>query len=61
MNKADLHWPTARASRKFCDVKSYRFMGYLPFSLAFTQAQVEGKTILEYDKNEEIREVLVGL
>ena len=36
-------------------------MEYLPFSLAFTQAQVEGKTILEYDKNEEIRQVLVGL
>ena len=29
--------------------KGYRFWGYFPFTGAFTQAQVEGKTILEYN------------
>jgi MinD superfamily P-loop ATPase len=61
VNKADLHWPMARAIRKFCDVKGYRFMGYLPFTPAFTRAQVEGKTILEYDNNDQIKQVLAGL
>lgn len=44
-----------------CDVKGYHFMGYLPYSRAFTQAQVEGKTILEYDSNNKIKQVLAGL
>ena len=52
VNKADLYWPTARSIRKFCDLKGYHFLGYLPFTPAFTQAQVEGKTILEYDNNQ---------
>jgi MinD superfamily P-loop ATPase len=52
VQKADLHWPTARSIRKFCDLKSYHFPGFLPFTAAFTQAQVEGKTILEYDNNQ---------
>jgi MinD superfamily P-loop ATPase len=50
-----------RAIRRFCDVKAYRFLGYLPFTRAFIQAQVEGKSILEYNDNKQIKEVLVGL
>jgi MinD superfamily P-loop ATPase len=61
VNKADLHWPSARAIRRFCDLKGYHFLGYLPFTPAFTQAQVEGKTILEYNNNERLKPVLVGL
>lgn len=61
VNKADLHWPTARAIREFCDRRGYYFLGYLPFTPAFTQAQVEAKTILEYDNNEQIKLVLAGL
>ncbi|MEW6660070.1 MAG: 4Fe-4S binding protein [Thermodesulfobacteriota bacterium] len=61
VNKADLHWPMARAIRKFCDLQGYRFLGYLPFSPAFTQAQVEGKTILEYDRDNQINQVIAGL
>lgn len=61
VNKADLHWPSARAIRRFCDLEGYHFLGYLPFTPSFTQAQVEGKTILEYDNNERIKPVLVGL
>jgi MinD superfamily P-loop ATPase len=52
VNKADLHWPTARSIRDFCDAKGYHFLGYLPFNPAFTRAQVEGKTIIEYDNNQ---------
>jgi MinD superfamily P-loop ATPase len=61
VNKADLHWPMALAIRKFCDVKGYHFMGYPPYTRSFTQAQVEGKTILEYDSNNQIAQVLAGL
>jgi MinD superfamily P-loop ATPase len=61
VNKADLHWPMARAIRKFCDVKGYHFMGYLPYTRDFIQAQVEGKTILEYDSNNQIKQVVAGL
>ena len=37
------------------------YIGYLAFSRAFTRVQVEGKTILGYDNNEQIKQVLVGL
>jgi MinD superfamily P-loop ATPase len=60
VNKADLHWATAKAICKFCEGKGYHFMGYLPFTPAFTQAQVEGKTVMEYN-NEEIKEQLTNL
>jgi hypothetical protein len=39
-------------------VKDYRFLGYLPFTEAFTRAQVEGKTILEYDNHKQIKQLL---
>jgi MinD superfamily P-loop ATPase len=52
VNKADLHWPMAKSIHKFCDDKSYHFMGYLPFTTAFTQAQMEGKTVVEFDSNQ---------
>jgi hypothetical protein len=32
--------------------KGYQFWGYFPCARAFTQGQVEGKTILEYDNND---------
>jgi hypothetical protein len=44
-----------------CGVKGCHFMGYLPFRRAFTQAQVEGKTILGYDSNNQIKQVFAGL
>ena len=52
VNQADLHWPMARSSRMFCDLKGYHGLKYLPFTPAFTQAQVEGKTFLVYDNNQ---------
>lgn len=44
-----------------CDVKGYHFMGYLPSKSVFSQSQVEGKTILGYDNNNQIKQVLAGL
>jgi nitrogenase subunit NifH len=44
-----------------CGVKGYPFMGYLPARCAFIQTQVEGKTILEYDSNNQIKQVFAGL
>lgn len=48
VNKADLHWETAKEMERFCREEGHRFMGHLPFDPAFTRAQVLGKTIVEY-------------
>ena len=57
VNKADLHWETARKIAEFCRERGYGFLGHLPFEPDFTRAQVEGKTIIEYD-NKELQAVL---
>ena len=49
VNKADLHWEAAREIEQFCAARGYPFLGHLPFDPDFTRAQVEGKTIMEYD------------
>jgi MinD superfamily P-loop ATPase len=49
VNKADLHWDTAQDISIFCREQGYGFLGYLPFDPDFTRAQVEGKTIMEYN------------
>jgi len=58
VNKADLHWPTAVAIQQFCHSKGYVFLGHLPFDPDFTRAQVEGKTIMEYN-NQKLHQVLL--
>ena len=50
VNKADLHWEGARQIEAHCRSAGYAFMGYLPFDADFTRAQVEGKTIIEYNQ-----------
>ncbi len=57
VNKADLHKPTAQAIQQFCDHKGYPFLGHLPFDPDFTRAQVEGKTIMEYN-NRKLHQLL---
>lgn len=49
VNKADLHWEAAEKIVHFCAARGYPFLGHLPFDPDFTRAQVEGKTIMEYD------------
>uniref|UniRef100_A0A7V6A556 (4Fe-4S)-binding protein n=1 Tax=Desulfobacca acetoxidans TaxID=60893 RepID=A0A7V6A556_9BACT len=49
VNKADLHWQAAREIEQFCADRGYPFLGHLPFDPDFTRAQVEGKTIIEYN------------
>ena len=51
VNKADLHWQTAQEIGQFCGDQGYEFLGFLPFDPDFTRAQVEGKTIIEYNNN----------
>jgi MinD superfamily P-loop ATPase len=51
VNKADLHWEAAEKIAQFCADRGYPFLGHLPFDPDFTRAQVEGKTIMEYDNN----------
>jgi MinD superfamily P-loop ATPase len=50
VNKADLHWDTSQQIEAYCRRKKYGFLGHLPFDPDVTRAQVEGKTIMEYDK-----------
>jgi MinD superfamily P-loop ATPase len=57
VNKADLHWESAEKIAEFCRVRGYPFLGHLPFDADFTRAQVEGKTIMEYD-NKKLRSLL---
>jgi MinD superfamily P-loop ATPase len=57
VNKADLHWETAQEISRFCRERGYAFLGHLPFEPDFTRAQVEGKTIMEYD-NKKIQALL---
>jgi MinD superfamily P-loop ATPase len=49
VNKADLHWEAAREIEQFSADRGYPFLGHLPFDPDFTRAQVEGKTIMEYN------------
>jgi MinD superfamily P-loop ATPase len=58
VNKADLHWEAAEDIRQFCAGRGYPFLGYLPFDPDFTRAQVEGKTIMEYD-NKRLQVLLI--
>jgi MinD superfamily P-loop ATPase len=57
VNKADLHWETAREIAQLCGERGYAFLGYLPFDPDFTRAQVEGKTIMEYN-NKKLQAIL---
>jgi MinD superfamily P-loop ATPase len=57
VNKADLHWEAAEKIAQFCASRGYPFLGHLPFDPDFTRAQVEGKTIIEYD-NKKLRSLL---
>lgn len=49
VNKADLYWEAAEKIVHFCAGRGYPFLGHLPFDPDFTRAQVEGKTIMEYN------------
>jgi MinD superfamily P-loop ATPase len=60
VNKADLHWDTARQIEAYCRAKQYGFLGHLPFDPDVTRAQVEGKTIMEYD-NIRLHKLLHGV
>jgi len=57
VNKADLYWETAQEIAQFCQRQGYGFLGFVPFEADFTRAQVEGKTIMEYN-NANLKEIL---
>ncbi len=50
VNKADLYWEAAHDIESFCKDQGYKFLAHLPFDPGFTKAQVEGKTIVEYNQ-----------
>ena len=57
VNKADLYWEAADKIAQFCASRGYPLLGNLPFDADFTRAQLEGKTIMEYD-NKKIHALL---
>lgn len=48
VNKADLYWEVSRRIESSCRERGYTFLAHLPFDPRFTQAQVEGRTIMEH-------------
>ncbi len=60
VNKADLYWKASREIESLCKSRGYTFLGHLPFDPAFTQAQVEGKTIVEHQSGS-AKEAVVDL
>jgi MinD superfamily P-loop ATPase len=51
VNKADLFWDAAREIEENCARKGIPFLGHIPFDPVVTRAQVDGLTVVEYDKN----------
>ncbi len=49
INKADLNPDLARGIHDLCGRKDVEVIGSFPYDRAFTQAQLVGKTIVEYD------------
>lgn len=51
VNKSDLYPAVAEEIERWCGSRHLTFVGHLPFDPAFVKAQVERKTIIEYDGN----------
>jgi MinD superfamily P-loop ATPase len=60
INKYDINLENTERIRKFCEKEGIQIVGQLPFDNTFTQAMIEGKTIVEFadsDLGEEIRTI----
>jgi MinD superfamily P-loop ATPase len=53
INKFDLNPDEGEAIEAFAKQRNIKVMGRIPFDPAFTQAMVQGKTIVEFDGNSE--------
>lgn len=60
INKYDINLENTKRIEKFCERENIGIVGQIPFDNTFTQAMVEGKTIVEFansDLREEIRTI----
>ncbi len=48
VNKADINIPLSRSIEAWCERNQISFLGDIPYDRAFTAAQIQGKTIIEY-------------
>jgi MinD superfamily P-loop ATPase len=58
VNKHDINEEQTREIEKFASQNEVRFLGKIPYDSAFTKAMVQGKTIIEYEGGDEIKEVV---
>ncbi len=49
INKADINPDLVATLKEYCQAKGIALLGCLPYDARFTQAQVQGKSIVEYD------------
>jgi len=57
INKCDINLENTKKIENFCSEENIEVVGKLPFDNAFTQAMVEGKTIIEYGDSNLIGEI----
>ncbi len=60
INKFDINLENTRNIAKFCEREDIEMVGQVPFDNTFTQAMIEGKTIVEFansDLGEEIKSI----
>ncbi len=57
INKCDINLENTKKIENFCSEENIEVVGKLPFDNAFTQAMVEGKTIIEYGDSNLVKEI----
>lgn len=57
VNKASINAEKTELIRSWCTDNSIPFLGAIPYNGSVTKAQIEGKTIIEYEENKESREL----
>ena len=59
INKADLNEQVSMEIENFCNQNSFRLLGKISYDKAFTSAQREAKTILEFSPNSKIANQII--
>jgi MinD superfamily P-loop ATPase len=52
INKYDINPGVAREIIEYCNDSQIEVLGKIPYDIAFTRAQIQGVSLLEYDKGE---------
>jgi len=57
INKHDINYENTQKIESFCQKKNLEILSKIPFDNSFTQAMVQGKTIIEYDNSGVTQEI----